>query len=491
MQEEENHSDKAYNRSENIFLILSLFMVGLMGVLFWNAGIIEGLNATATKYKEQAIKTADANTIVAGDIVDRNGHPIVTTSSVDAASVYADDYAYTQVIGYTGKKTTYYDENGEFQERQLEYRLMEYYDDDKEYLYKNTGVDGTKGCSFTLTLDHNLQVEVARLLQEEVGIENRGSAVVLNAKTGEILSMVSYPSFNVNDLQNSLLNLQDVSKEKEMYYPITHKGLEAPGSIFKLVTSVALLDAGYEDLVVTDSNFQIAGKDIVNAYESPNDPITYKEALNRSSNVFFAQAALTIGADALEHTAKKFLVGESLELDFGTVRSNWNLDKNNQAALADTGYGQGDTLLSTIYASMIAQTIANDGVMLKPYLVASVKNDKQEVLVRGTSEVLSEVTSKDTADKITNVMLETTLSHLSQLNEEEKMIYQKYLIAGKTGTGEISEEDVYNAWYVSFAPADDPQYVVVVNQCDTVEYGLDMMDTAAGIYKYLFENGCS
>lgn len=463
-------------------------MIVLMGVLFWNSAVVESINDKATMYKNQAIEVADAGTIAPGDIFDRNGQALVTTDAAGKTSVYADDYAYTQVIGYTTPKINYYDSEGEFQERQIEYRLMEYYDD-LGYLYKNANVDGTKGCSLTLTLDHNLQMKVAELLETEVGKDNRGSAIVMDVKTGEILSMVSYPTFNVNDLQNSLAALQDIPKEKEMYYPITHKGLEVPGSIFKIVTSVALIDNGYENLVVQDSEFNIGDKKVVNAYGSIDDNITYKEALNRSSNVFFAQAGLTLGADALEETAKKFLIGEYLELDFGSVASHWNLRENDKANLADSAYGQGETLLSTLYAAMITQTIANNGTMLKPYLVANVKDADGNVLKESTIEVLSEVTSQTTADKITDVMVQTTKDHLHAVSDSKgRESLEKYSVAGKTGTGEISEEDIYNAWYISFAPADDPQYVVVVNQCDTEEFGQDMMDTAAGIYTYLFEH---
>lgn len=487
--EEENHAENSNKRSQSILFFVSLFMVILMVVMFWNSAIIESLNPKATTYKEQAIASADANTIAPGDIYDRNDVLLVTTKSVGEPSVYADDYAYTQVIGYSGSKVTYYNADGEFEQRQLEYRLMEYYDNDKNYLYQTADIEGKKGCSLTLTLDHNLQIKVAELLEAEVGRDNRGSAIVMNVKTGEILAMVSYPTFNANDLQNSLVELQSVPEEKEVYYPITHKGLEVPGSIFKVVTSVALIDNGYEDLLVQDTNFTVAGKDIVNSYTSPNDMISYKEALNRSSNVFFAQAGLILGADALEETAKKFLIGETLELDFGTVASYWKIDSNNLANVADTSYGQGETLLSTMYAAMITQTIANDGIMLKPYIVAEVKNADGDVLQEGSIEMLSEVTSKSTADKIRDAMLATTISHLQVVpDSENRAIYEKYSIASKTGTAEIGEDDIYNAWYISFAPADDPQYVVVVNQCDTVKYGKDLMDTAAGIYEYLFEN---
>lgn len=423
-------------------------------------------------------------TIAPGDIYDREGTALVKTEKAGESGVYADDFAYTQVLGYTTPNLTYY-KDGEFTEYQNDYRLMDYYGD---LLYQTTDVDGTKGASLTLTLDHELQMEVAALLAEEVGRNARGSAIVLDVKTGEILSMVSYPTFNANDLEGSFTELQSVSEELEMYYPITHKGYEVPGSIFKLVTAVSLIDHGLEDLTVTDEDGIHKEVMVSNAYQSPGDVITYEEAIKRSSNVFFAEAALELGGKSLEETAKKFLIGEELELDFGTVRSYWALDTADKAEIAATAYGQGRTLLSTMYAAMIAQTIANDGIMMEPHLLLLAQDEKGAVLKEGETAVLSEVTSKETADKITEAMLAATKAHLHVVEgDENRRIYEQYEIASKTGTGETGEKDLNNAWFVSFAPASDPKYVVVVNQCDTEKYGQNLMDTAAGIYQYLFE----
>lgn len=465
-------------------ILMILAFLAIVAALFWNSAVIEGLNPKADAYKEQAIAEADAKTVAPGDIYDCMGRPIVVTTQAGEASVYADDFAYTQVLGYTTNKVTYYD-NGVFTESQNDYRLMDYYGD---LLYTTSDVDSTKGTSLVLTLDNDLQMQVANLLKSEMSLLSRGSAVVLDAKTGEILSMVSYPTFNANDLNSSFMELQNVSEEQEIYYPITHKGYEVPGSIFKIVTAVALLDNGYEDLTVIDQDSTVQGVKVVNAYSSPGDSITYYEALERSSNVYFATAGLKLGGKKLEETAKKFLIGENLELDFGTVKSNWDLTVTDKAEVAATAYGQGNTLLSTIYAAMITQTIANDGVMMEPHILLTAQDEHGTILKRGETKVLSEVTSKDTADKITEAMLAATDSHLNVVEgDENRQIFEKYEIASKTGTGETGEDDLHNAWFISFAPADDPQYVVVVNQCDTEKYGQDLMDTAAGIYRYLFE----
>ena len=183
------------------------------------------------------------------------------------------------------------------------------------------------------------------------------------------------------------------------------------------------------------------------------------------------------------------MIGQDLELDFGTVSSNWGLDPEDSNDLADTSYGQGKTLFSTIYGAMEAQTIANDGIMMEPYIIKEIRTPKGRILEKGEADVLSEVTGRETADKITEAMLAATASHISVVEgEENQEIYQRYSIASKTGTGENGDqEETNNAWLISFAPAEDPEYVVVVNQCKTQKFGQDMMDTAAQIYLYLFQ----
>ena len=161
-------------------------------------------------------------------------------------------------------------------------------------------------------------------------------------------------------------------------------------------------------------------------------------------------------------------------------------------------FGQGKTLFSTMMAAMVTQAIANDGVMLKPYMVSQITDsdgnlisefvdEEGETIQIGQTQMLSEVTSKETADKVTAAMVAATEDHIRIVEgESARSVYQTYNIASKTGTGE-NGDDTNNAWFISFAPADDPQYVVVVNQCNTSKYGYRMMDTAAEIYRYLFE----
>lgn len=479
---EEGHEKKVNGRIRTAYVAFGAILLAEMWVLYYNSGSVPGLNKKADKYKTAAVTQADLNTISAGDMYDRNGVKIVSNGEPGEDSVYADDHAYFQVLGYTGptKLVT----GLEVSDAQRDYRLMQYY---RDRLYTTTDIDGTKGQSFKLTLDHELQVKVKELLLNEMGIEDSGSAVVLDAKTGEVLAMVSFPTFNANDLDSAISTMNSSEDEEELAHPITHKGLRVPGSIFKVITAVSLIDHGKEDFTAADRSFQAGDANIVNAYPGPGDTIGYEDAMVRSSNVYFARAAIELGEEALSETAGKFMVGEYLETDFGEVRSSWDLEGAADADLAYTGFGQGKTLFSTMTAAMMMQAVANDGTMMEPYLVQSITDADGNVVLEGGGNVLSEVTSQETADKVTAALTEAVNGEISHI-EGGQDVYRSYSIAGKTGTGENGDEaDTNNAWFASFAPASDPEYVVVVNQIKTEKWGYQMMDTAAEIYRYLFE----
>ncbi len=439
--------------------------------LFYNSGCLPGLNAKADEYRQDAITQCNADTISPGNVYDRNGELIVSYEDPKDYGKYSDPYAYTQVVGYTGYG---------------DYRLLAYY---KDTIYQTTDIDSVQGCSLTLTLDTSLQSQVLAVLEEEMDLSDKGSAIVMDAKTSEILAMVSLPAYDANNLADTVTEMADADVSKEAYYPVTHKGDVVPGSIFKVVTTVAMIDHGLTDYMAPDENFKIGTADIVDGYTAIGDDIGWYEGLARSSNDYFAHAGLELGGDKLTETAKRFLIGQDLELDFGSVKSSWELDSKKDIDVAYTSFGQGKTLITTVYGAMIAQTIANDGVMMKPYMVQEIRDDFDKTLQTGAAQILSEVTSKETADLVTSGMEAASNMYLSTVEGEvHQQTFEDYNIASKTGTGELgNQEKQNNAWVISFAPADDPQYVVVVNQCKTKKAGQDLLDAAAKIYEYLFE----
>lgn len=503
-------------RSQKVMLLLGMLFVLEIFFLIYNSGVVQGMNQRADKLKAYAKAAREDETFLPSDFYDRQGERLTDASwdeknnGKTQKTWYIDGKAYSQIIGYTGRRQ--FDLAAKSAEEadlgRDDYRLMAFMDED---YWKDQGAGlyinelQRFHPEIYLTIDHDLQMEVYAALGRQMSeSSDRGSAIVMDAKTAEILAMVAFPAYDFNQLQEAKLQMRkDEGKTRlEPAFPITYKGSAAPGSIFKVLTAAALLEHGMEDFTVKDKPYTVDGWTCRNAYTSRGDEINYQKALERSSNVFFSRAALELGEDRLQETARKFMIGigdyENWRLmDFGEIRVNWDLKPaegedsySPQVLLAQTGFGQGKTEWSTVYAAMVTQAIANDGLMMKPHLVQEYLDGSYDVLYTGKSEVLSEAVSKETADKITDGMLASVAYNCSHHKGMKKTgsILSRYQVAGKTGTAETGDSEASNnAWFISFAPADDPQYVVVVNQCRCRKGGWKMMSTAAEIYQYLFE----
>lgn len=559
------------SRAKIIYILLGILFIGEIGGLFYNSGVVSGVNERAEKLKIYAIAERDDATILPGDILDRNGEWLAKTTkqtiellddkgekeldskgNVKERTVmitdYSDGKAYTQLIGFTSQRSLTFSPMSQVTiGGRDDYRLMAFLDeiaelqnssDNKEMteedkfhydeiygkgngLYSTVDIHGRNGQSATLTIDNDLQLMVYKALKEQMDEKSIGSAVVMDVKTGEILSMVTFPTYDLNKTQTSYPTYQFDGKSTakaqiqtdgettnlEPRYPVSYKNPEPPGSIFKIFMAVCLIDHGMEDFTVVDTPFQIGDWPCNNAYTSKGDTINYIQALERSSNVFFAKAALELGADKIRETAEKFGLVENeftdenedgkddenpmyYMLNFGAVSYNWDLTINEdqtaedlQKLIAQTGFGQGKTELTTIVAAMITQAIANDGTLMKPYLVKNLTDANGKVVYETEEVVLSQATSKETANKVKKAMQSTAKRNSKG---EVAKTFEKYQVAGKTGTAQNGDKKTTDAWFVSFAPANDPQYVVVVNECKTNKSGANMMTTVAEIYEYLF-----
>ena len=514
-------------RGRKVYFLLAIFMIMELAFLFIRAGVIYGVSSRAEKLRAYGTAKLEDLRIIPGDIYDRNGRIVVESGEkkyttidekgkevehIERYTKYNDARAYSQLVGYTGLRVlnlmaeSAQDVVGE----RDDYRLMRHLDDEmwaQNGIYGTVNSEGKKGTSAVLTVDSNLQNAVYGALCSELDeTKEKGAAVVLDVRTGEILAMVAFPTYDFNDRASAINQMAADAENKnlEPTYPVSYKNAEVPGSIFKVLMSVALIDHGMEDFEVPNETYTV-NEWTCNSrnfhYGDINveqgEPIDLTTALISSSNVYFTKAALSLGPEALNETAEKFMLSEKTEaeqsfmLDCGSVPYSWNLNVDRDV-LAQTGMGQGCTEITTLHAAMIAQAIANDGKMLKPYVIKQLVNANDKIVYEGTTEVLSEATSKETADKVAEAMRVT-----AQINskihgfEDVKEVFEEYQVAGKTGTGEVETEEedetVNNAWYISFAPADDPQYAVAVSFCRTDRHGYEAMPVTADIYRYLFE----
>ena len=334
-----------------------------------------------------------------------------------------------------------------------------------------------KGADVTLTIDADLQERAYKDIEKY-----NGSVAVLNAKTGEILALASSPSFNVSEIDDEE-KWKEMNQKEGVFLSNAYQNPVAPGSVFKLITSKEIIEAGIEGEVVEDTgSLKVNGQTIRNYGGKAYGSISYREGFVKSSNVYFMNRALKLGGLRLYKAGRSFLLGQDISLDFATIRSNFDLKDYEDNVIATTAFGQGETLVTPLQMAMIAQSIANDGVMLKPYLFKSVVNGKGKTTQEGKTEKLVETMDADTAQEIKEAMKEAGDSYdLSRVGEQE------YAIAAKTGTAERGD-GTNNAWLVTFAPADNPQYVIVANRLKTTEIGKTLAPVVEDLYNTLFEH---
>ena len=332
-----------------------------------------------------------------------------------------------------------------------------------------------KGGSVTLTIAPAAQkaaFEGLRALGEDI----QGAVVALEPNTGKVLAMVSSPNYNPNRLASHDFDAAGKVKERLLEAkpsPLDNRAIEEvlpPGSTFKLVTAAAALDTGrYDpdtqvpggarlDLPQTDT-------DLVNESRGScgGDKITLTRALEVSCNVSFGAIGLDIGDDKIRETAQKFGFGKRYfgDLDDSLTRqaiSRFPEDPDEpQTALS--AIGQFDVASTPLQMAMVAAGIANDGVVMKPYLVDEIKSPKLETIRRTDPEpmpgqpAMSSSAARDLTQMMVAVVDEGT-GRTAQIPGVD--------VAGKTGTAQSSPDRPPYAWFVSFAPAQTPAVAVAV-----------------------------
>jgi len=331
-----------------------------------------------------------------------------------------------------------------------------------------TGRD-PRGGNVRLTIKPSVQ-EAAYQAMAERGYT--GSVVALDPKTGDVLGMVSTPSYDPSRLAS-----HDGDEQQKAWQefseadgnPMLNRAVREtypPGSTFKIVTTAAALEDGMEpDASVTpDSNVTLPGTSTtLENYGGATCPgTTLKDALKYSCNTAFAEIAGKLGADKLRATAENFGIGadEDLEIPLGVVPSSLG-ELESEAALYQSGIGQRDVRLTPLQDALLAATVANDGMAMKPNLVKARLAPDLSTIEETTPEELTgdEAMSSESAEALTQMMIQ------SEENTSGGGKDPDLKIASKTGTAEHGSDPKNtppHAWYTAFAPHDDPKIAVAV-----------------------------
>jgi len=326
-----------------------------------------------------------------------------------------------------------------------------------------------EGGSVSLTVNRAAQDAAFNGLRA-LGPGTEGAVVALEPATGKILAMASNPSYNPNVLSSHDLSaIQDARKRLvgNEQAPMTNRATQAvypPGSTFKLVTAAAAIESGqYDpdsrvrggfelDLPQTDNPLPNDG-----GGNCGGDRISLTQALMVSCNVSFGFLALQLGEDALREQAEKFGFGDVYLQDLPRQAVSRFPTDAQGPLLAYTGIGQYDVAATPLQIAMVASGIANGGTVMRPYLVDEVRAPDLSVLEKSDPEPFRDAVSASTARDLTQMMVETVDSGTATTAQIPDI-----KVAGKTGTAQSDEDRPPYAWFVSFAPADNPEVAVAV-----------------------------
>ncbi len=434
----------------NMRLIGALVVVMFIALAGWFA---------MTVYTQGAIWASDAHNTrlsasntLRGDITDRHGNLLATTAS-DGSRQYTQNEqarrALSQTVGDiagmsgVGVETFHSSALMDISTSLLD-RLSELFH----------GADHM-GSSIQITVDGRLQAAIAGRFPAGY----KGAVCVINYRTGEILAMVSKPDYDPYDI----MSRSDAQVEDTAFLNRCLQGLYTPGSVFKIVTLASAINA---DPNVIAQPFTCAGVweyqggRVVCAGGNAHGDVNLKTAFKKSCNVTFGKLAYQLGLERLRATAEAFGFNENFKFgDFVVYNSSFPKDVGGMSELVWAGIGQGQVLVTPLHMAMIAGTIANRGVMMKPMLIGKVVNSMGVNTTVGQSAAYRQVLSEAVAGKIAEYMYETV-----QSGTATRAKVQGYAVCGKTGSAEVSDDKSVetNAWFTGFVYDDAHPYAIAV-----------------------------
>lgn len=360
------------------------------------------------------------------------------------------------------------------------------------------------GSNLVLSIDSTIQHFTEKYLEQAV-VDNKcekgGVAIVMDPKTGDVLAMSVKPDYDLNTpfgpyneeqetIWSTLTSAEKKVIRESMWRNMAISDSYEPGSTFKVLTSSIALDLG---LIGENETFTCTGRITVGGatmkcwrYYRPHGTQTLTQALENSCNPVFINIGLRIGKEQFNKYIEAFGLTEKTGIDLpGEAKGIFHgVQKMGDVELATSAFGQRFQVTPIALVNAVC-TIANGGNLMKPRIVKEIRNSDGEIISKVEPEVIRQVISKETANKV-KAMMESVVANGTGGNAYIK----GYDIGGKTGTGEqgIGASTWYVASFVGIAPIDDPEMVILVALFDPKGESHGGGAIAAPVVKQIFED---
>lgn len=513
----------------NLFVILFLLLSG--GLVYWQVVVAQAVAANPHNSRHCLPDSAP----IRGRILDRNGVVLAYSKKVDpnapnAGTVCGYQRVYTEkslagLIGYY--ISPLYGSTG----------IEHEYDD---YLSGRNGLTGLGntinqalhrppvGDDIYLTID----VRIQRIIDQAFDADtpppdntfifptNRGSVVVTDPRTGEVLAMLSRPGYDPNRVAAGDLNYFH-QLETDPDQPLLERPLQSryvPGSTYKTVTLLAALDSGTSQLTDEFDQQQALGPVTIGGetFSKGNNignftyhfPVNVQYGFTHSDNIMFAQVGAKVGLDTWLKYNSLFYVGQKIPFDLPVATSSvtpLNGKPLSVAGLAENSFGQGVDFITPFQESLFDNAIANDGKLMRPMLVMKIVQPKnvdpnqtsapgpipmdanQTEVASYSPQLLATPISSQTASQVREAMYSVVQCGTGAVSRV-RLGASPWKIIAKTGTGEVGGTQNPEAWLLTQAPFQNPQLTIVAMKENGGEGGFADGPMVTDMYNQIFTN---
>ena len=399
------------------------------------------------------------------------GHLIgyVQTINDEELEKYADKgYSSTSLIGKSGLEMAYEDRL-----RGIDGASIYIQNADGDTVTELAKQEQKDGEDIQLTIDSDIQTKLYGQLKNDKGL-----FVVMKPGTGELLALVSTPTFNSNDFTLGMTNEQWDSLNNDENKPLYNRFVQSycPGSTFKAITGAIGLTTGKisadEDFGYTGTSWQKDsswGDYRVTTLTGYSGAKNLLNGLLHSDNIYFAQAALKIGTSTFTESLDKIGFNQEIDFPLSLTKSQYANEEgiNSEGKLADSGFGQGNILVNPIHMASIYSSFYNNGNMIKPYIEYE-ENKEPEILIENAF-------STETANTIKDDLIQVVENPEGTAND---MKVNGITIAGKTGTAELKadKEDSESGtlgWFDCFTTNQGENDILVIGMVENVQDNTD------------------
>ncbi len=449
----DNRKGTRFARNREMYVCAMLFIALFAGLFGYLASYVVKNDETLFNNSYNSRQRVLAQENRRGTIYAAGGEALArSVQGTDGGEIREYPYGevFAHVVGYSQKGRTGIEE--------LEnYFLIQ--SDIAERKKMDNELAGTKnpGNDVYTTLDVTLQ----QAAYDALGAY-QGAIVVTDVRTGRILAMVSKPDFDPNQIVQIWEQVSTDTDNAALVNRVT-QGLYPPGSTFKIVTALAYLRQfgdQWQNYSYQCNGAYTYGESKINCFHgSVHGKVDLGLSFAKSCNSSFANIGMQLNRKKFQDTIDSLLFNAELPIPLSYNKTTVRLtEESSTEDVVQTSIGQGKTQISPMQLNLITAAIANEGVLMRPVLVDSIKSAEGKILEENRPVQYCQLMAKEEAAQLGKLMEEVV-----QEGTGRGLKDRAYTCAGKTGSAEFNDEKLdSHAWFTGFAPAQDPEIAVTV-----------------------------